>query len=200
MWGCLHCQEYIGDKRGIVDIVDTDTTQTQKPDVTPPSNGHHARPASSPAPVPQTRKSHRKLFIVTTLVILVAIGMGWSWWLFGRSTAFDENNNIDPKGYQAIFLTNGQVYFGKLSNLNHKYITITDIYYLQVSSNTGLQGSTSSGDNSSQVSLAKLGSELHGPKDEMYIASDQMLFWENLNGSSSKVVQAIDKYQAQHQQ
>jgi hypothetical protein len=70
---------------------------------------------------------------------------------------------------------------------------------LQVSSNTGLQGSTSSGDNSSsQVSLAKLGSELHGPKDEMYIASDQMLFWENLNSGTSKVVQAIDKYQTQH--
>lgn len=166
-------------------------------------NGPQREPAGRPVGQPSWSARHprRKLAVVfATLVIVLVIGIGWSWWLFGRNTAFNENSNIDPKGYQAVFLTNGQVYFGKLAALNHKYVTITNIYYLQVQSNTGLQGSSSSGESSnSQVSLAKLGNELHGPKDKMYIASGQMLFWENLK-DDSKVVQAIDKYQAQQQQ
>jgi hypothetical protein len=144
------------------------------------------------------RKFRRKFVVLAAaLVLIVLIGMGWSWWLFGRNAVpFNENTNIHKSEFQAVFLTNGQVYFGKLNNLNDKYITLTDIYYLQVQQNQGLQGSSSSTSSSSQVSLAKLGNELHGPEDEMYIASGQVLFWENLK-DTGKVVEAIDKYQAQ---
>ena len=176
--------------------MDTDISQPQKP----------AEPVQQKAePVTSTKTGRprgRLVLKLVILVILVAIAIGWSWWLFGRNntTAFNENQNIDTGGYQAVFLSNGQVYFGKLADLNNKYVTITDIYYLQVQSNgtnANLQGSKDDGSSDSQVSLAKLGSELHGPKDKMYIASDQMLFWENLK-SDSKVVQAIQKYQAGH--
>lgn len=176
--------------------MDTDISQPQKP----------AEPIQQKVePVTSTKTSRprgRLALKLAILVILVAIAIGWSWWLFGRNNtmAFNENQNIDTGGYQAVFLSNGQVYFGKLADLNNKYVTITDIYYLQVqsgSTNTDLQGSKDSGSSDSQVSLAKLGSELHGPKDKMYIASDQMLFWENLK-SDSKVVQAIQKYQTGH--
>jgi hypothetical protein len=141
-------------------------------------------------------KSHRLVLLLSCLIVLLAIGMFWSWWLFGRNVAFDETKNINRDEFQAVFLTNGQVYFGKLSGLNNKYVTISDIYYLQVQQSTGLQGASNTTTPSSQVSLAKLGSELHGPEDKMYVANGQMLFWENLK-NSSKVVQAIDKYQAQ---
>ncbi len=171
--------------------MDTDISQPQKP---AESVQQRAEPAK---PIKTSRPRGRLALKLAILVVLVAMAVGWSWWLFGRNntTAFNDNQNIDTTGYQAGFLSNGQVYFGQLADLNNKYVTVTDIYYLQVQSNTGLQGSSSSGDNNSQVSLAKLGSELHGPKDKMYIASDQMLFWENLK-SDSKVVQAIQKYQA----
>jgi hypothetical protein len=33
--------------------------------------------------------------------------------------------------YQAIFLADGQIYFGKLSGINDKYLKMTDVYYLQ---------------------------------------------------------------------
>lgn len=167
------------------------------------------RPVTQPAPAPvgvhqtnlkpttrrkRVRRKHLVLFV--TLVLLIAAGVFWSWWLFGRSMPFNEDTNVNSEEYQAVFLTNGQVYFGKLADLNHKYVTITDVYYLQVQQNSSLQGASSSTSPSSQVSLVKLGSELHGPQDEMYIASDQMLFWENLK-SSGKVVQAINRYQDQ---
>jgi len=131
-------------------------------------------------------------FIVVVVVCLV-LGMVFC----GHRRFFNENKNINKNEFQAVFLTNGQVYFGKLADLNNKYVTIKDIYYLQVQQNTNLQGASGSTTPNSQVSLAKLGNELHGPEDKMYIANDQMLFWENLKGDS-KVVQAINKYQTQH--
>src|SRR5579884_2508774 len=93
----------------------------------------------------------RLLLALITLVVLVALGISWSWWLFGRSHAFNEDKNINKDEFQAIFLTNGQVYFGKLANLNNKYVTITDIYYLQVQQNTSLQGASNSTAANSQV-------------------------------------------------
>lgn len=144
------------------------------------------------------RPRRRILMLGGVLLILVVVGLAWSWWLFGRNVPFNENKNINTAEYQAIFLTNGQVYFGKVADLNNKYVTITDVYYLQVQqgSSSSLQGASSATSPSSQVSLVKLGNELHGPQDEMYISSQQMLFWENLK-DTGKVVQAIDKYQGQ---
>ncbi len=105
------------------------------------------------------------------------------------------NNRSDlPKGlsskWQAVFLTDGQVYFGKLDDYNNKYVKLTDVYYLKFSN--GLQqekdGVTSiSGRN---LNLIKLGGEAHGPEGEMYISKSQIMFFENLKESST-VVQAI---------
>ncbi|MGD8373676.1 MAG: hypothetical protein PVI21_02350 [Candidatus Woesebacteria bacterium] len=124
------------------------------------------------------------------LVILLIIGM-----TLGR-TMFTSEAAIQQGKFQAVFLTNGQVYFGKLSNVEDNYVKLTQIYYLQVQQD--VQPSTddkeSSSSSNAQVSLTKLGSELHGPEDAMYIAKDQVLFWENLN-DNSKVTEAIQEYQ-----
>ena len=66
---------------------------------------------------------------------------------------------------------------------------MTNIWYLQVQQ--GTQSADALNDSSkNQVSLAKMGNELHGPDDSMSIAKDQVLFWENLK-DDSKVVKAI---------
>lgn len=131
--------------------------------------------------------------IILVVAILAAAGV----LALSSNSSFNENKSINTKEYQAVFLTNGQVYFGKISDLNHKYVSITDIYYLQVQqsadNNTSLQNASGSSDKNSQVSLAKLGNELHGPEDKMSVASDQVLFWENMK-NDSKVSQAITKY------
>jgi hypothetical protein len=153
-------------------------------------------PRAAPPPKKSRLPQQKVVIAGALLALLLVLGLFWSWWLFGRNTPYNDNKGIETNQFQAIFLTNGQVYFGKLSNLDHKYVTITDVFYLQVQSNSSLQGASNSASPSSQVSLVKLGNELHGPEDKMYIANDQMLFWENLK-DSSKVVQAIDKYQNQ---
>lgn len=123
------------------------------------------------------------------VVILVVLGLG-----VGAYKMMAANAGVKTGQYQAVFLSNGQVYFGKLSNTNDHYVSLTDIYYLQVQQS--VQPADKNSSDQPKVSLAKLGSELHGPEDQMQINRDQVLFWENLK-DSSKVVTAIKDNQKQ---
>jgi hypothetical protein len=101
---------------------------------------------------------------------------------------------IKNKQFQAVFLTNGQVYFGQLSKVDGSYVKLKQIYYLQVQQTVQPKDATAAANNQ-QVSLAKLGGELHGPEDTMYISRSQVLFWENLK-NDGKVAKAITDYKA----
>jgi len=92
---------------------------------------------------------------------------------------------VDRGKYQAVFLTSGQVYFGHMKEVNSSYAVLEDIYYLRV--NQELQPSTNQ---QQQISLIKLGNEIHGPEDEMFVPKSQIIFWENMRVDST-VVQAI---------
>lgn len=129
--------------------------------------------------------------IAAVVVILLALGAWFVWSSMNGDAAVKGNE------YQAVFLTNGQVYFGKVSNVSGGYVKLTDIYYLQVQQSVQPDSKSSSSSNNSQVSLAKLGSELHGPEDAMFISRQQVLFWENLK-NDGKVVQAINSYKQQN--
>lgn len=101
---------------------------------------------------------------------------------------------IKRNQYQAVFLSNGQVYFGKLSGITKDYVKLTDIYYLQVQQRVQ-PAETQNNNQQPQVSLAKLGNELHGPEDVMYVSRDQVLFWENLK-DDGRVVKAIKDHKS----
>ena len=113
-----------------------------------------------------------------------------------ESTGSATNTEEKLSGYQAVFLTNGQVYFGKLSDVSATYATLNDIYYLQVTTPPlqGSQDDQASAQAQQQLSLVKLGNELHGPVDEMKINRDQMLFYEDIK-EDGRVMQAIREYQ-----
>ncbi len=108
-----------------------------------------------------------------------------------------EGDFLDKSKQQAVFLTNGQVYFGKIKNITGKYISLEGIYYLNV--NQQVQPNQASKDNKQQtqssISLVKLGCELHGPTDQMVINRDQVTFWENLK-TDGQVDNAIEKWVA----
>lgn len=93
--------------------------------------------------------------------------------------------------YQAVFLSNDQVYFGKVSQIKNDFVTLNDIYYLKI--NRNLQSPIENEEDlesSPGLILIKLGKELHGPEDEMKINQDHILFIENLK-DDGKVVQVI---------
>lgn len=118
--------------------------------------------------------------------------------ILGDSAA--DTLKIDQGKYQAVFLTNGQVYFGKVSSHNSSYIEVVDIYYLQVrpvlqqSEEQNNTNSTAPAEQKTELSLVKLGNELHGPLDRMMINKDQVVFIEDLK-DDSKVTDAIKRYQ-----
>ena len=123
---------------------------------------------------------NKKLLVGGVAVVLVLVGLAWwlGWLPWGGMAT-----------YQAVFLTNNQVYFGKLAKQNSQYPVLTDIYYLRVTQ--PLQPSQPN----PNISLIKLGDELHGPADKMEINRDQILFVEDLK-SDSQVVRAIKDYLA----
>ncbi len=130
--------------------------------------------------------------LISTLVILVVIG--FIGWYLSANGLFPggSGGNSSAQSWQAVFLTNGQVYFGKLSSQNSNYAILHNIYYLQLAQ--APQPDTSKDTSQqTQVSLVKLGNELHGPVDLMRINRDQILFIEDMK-SDSKVVQAINNY------
>lgn len=104
-----------------------------------------------------------------------------------------ESKYIQQDNLQAVFLTNGQVYFGDISTVNDKYLTLNNIYYLSVEQ----QVQPKEGNQSNNISLVKLGCELHGPMDQMIINREQVTFWENLK-SDGQVAKAVQQWLQQN--
>ncbi len=164
------------------------------------------------APVSQPAQQHRPVknskwtkgeglrILNVILLAMIAIIVG----LVALSVAVGGNSGeekyVDKTKFQAVFLNGGQVYFGKIHSLNDKFITIDKIYYLRVNQQVQPNQSNTSAANQ-DVSLAKLGCELHGPTDSMVINREQVLFWENLkaDGQVTKAVSAYVKANPQGQ-
>lgn len=109
---------------------------------------------------------------------------------FGRLSAW-----ADLTKYQAVFLSNGQVYFGKVTDANSQTLVLENIYYLRSAGNLQVsEAKDSTAAPADNFSLIKLGNELHGPEDKMSINLSQVLFTENLK-ADSKVVEAIRAYE-----
>jgi hypothetical protein len=150
------------------------------------------RPIESPSLShrPKHRKGPKKVVlfsIATVLAIAVIVLAGLTMYRSNVGTL------IDSSKYQAVFFTNGQVYFGKLETLQSGYMRLTDIFYLQTKA-TDSDNPQETSSESSDVELIKLGDEIHGPSDEMIINNDQVLFFENLK-LDGKVSQSIKAFQ-----
>jgi len=157
--------------------------------------------ASSSAPVSRGDKgAHRKetskwsrvgavaMLFALTILIVAAIGVLF----YGPS---DQSKFVDKSKYQAVFLTNGQVYFGKLTNVSKDFFKLNNIYYLTQNSSTDSKGTTTTDGN---YTLVKLGcQQIHDPYDQMVIETNQVSFWENLQ-DSGKVVTSINQFVKQN--
>jgi hypothetical protein len=122
---------------------------------------------------------------ITVLLAAIAVGIR-------HSPSDNEGTYIDTSKYQAVFLNNSQVYFGKVKNLNDQYVRMTNVYYLTQATGTSTSGT------SSNYSLVKLGcQQIHDPTDAMVINRSEVSFWENLE-NKGKVVTSINKFKQQN--
>lgn len=132
------------------------------------------------------RSSEKVLIWVFVIVILVILGfIGKSLWL-KRIVP-----QIDPNTYQAVFLDNGQQYFGHLMNVGSRHPYLTDVYYINAQPKDPENPAAEP-----KFQLVKRGNEIHGPQDAMYLNKEHILFWENLR-PDSKVVNGIYQEKAQ---
>jgi len=129
------------------------------------------------------RNKYTSIMVAVVLGVIagVAIGVPSVADLF-RYDGYDKKAFIDSDAYQAVFLTNDQIYFGHLKSISSDYLILFGVYYVKLNEEGAGQ-------------LVKLGAgEPHGPRDEMIINQDQVLFWENLKFDSPvvKTIQSIE--------
>lgn len=136
-------------------------------------------------------------WLLGVVIVLVVVVVGVKTDGFGLRVKSGDIAGVSPvNGYSAIFLSNGQVYFGQLDEVNDNWMKLSKIYYLQVEQQKDLQPTSGDTTNSAQqpkLSLVKLGNELHGPTDEMTINTKHVIFYEQLK-DDGKVSQSIKKY------
>jgi hypothetical protein len=149
---------------------------------------------SQPKPQVIVQKSNTAWLTAAILGVLLILGL-LAAAMYWKSSQAGSLSGVNSNQYQALFLTNGQVYFGKLSQSDSKTVNLKDIYYLQVQQTVQPKPNESPEETAKnqKISLAKLGGELHGPEDSMYVDRGQVLFWENLK-NDGKVVKAIKDY------
>lgn len=140
-------------------------------------------------------KSHKGLLWTLIIILVIAVigAIGWFVWSNAKTSA----TGIDTNKYQAVFLSNGQIYFGKLESFDSEYFRLTTGYSAQTAT-TADDAETTSGSaaaNNSDVQLIRLGDEVYGPENAIFITKQQVLHFENLK-DDSKVTQLIDQNEA----
>ena len=143
-------------------------------------------------PVTPKRSSWKGVVSVAIIIILIAAlflakNQGWLGPLAGAGTP-------NPKSYQAVFLTNGQVYFGKLKSVGGDDMILRDIYYLQVVQPLQQKEPAEAQQRKEPaLNLVKMGSEIHGPADTMIIPKTSVIFWEDIKNDGT-VAKAIAEF------
>ncbi len=128
------------------------------------------------------KKKHGLLALIIGIVVLIILVVVLT--LFFLKPRI---NQTSP--WSAVFLTNGRTYFGKIEKENTEFITLNDVYYLQVQQ---VPSSVEGEEPQSQLSLMSIDDEIHGPENFMRINKDHVLFIEELKTDSS-VVSSIEQ-------
>jgi hypothetical protein len=104
-----------------------------------------------------------KLSVAIAAAVIVLVGAGLLWKRSGQVEVKSDT------GYHAVLLTNGQVYYGKLTGLGTRFPVLTDVFYVQV----GLDPAT----RASKSVLLKRGKEWHAP-DRMVLNARHIILVE----------------------
>ena len=117
---------------------------------------------------------------IVTILLVVLVGIA-GWWAYSRQQNVDFL--IEEDKFQAVFLSNGQVYFGRLSAVNDRYMQLTNVFYLerQITAGAEAEATTEPSGNDNNFQLLKYSDVLYGSDDLMVISRDDIIRYENLN-------------------
>jgi hypothetical protein len=108
--------------------------------------------------------------VALALAIFVLAFAAGQWWDFTVPT-------IGRAQYQAVFLANGQTYFGRYYDRIGAYAKIEDVYYLQ-------QVPNSDPSQPADTKIVRRGNELHSPASRMLVPKSAISFVEDLTDAS----------------
>ncbi len=124
----------------------------------------------------------RSRLALLAVAAILAVGVGCS----NRPDAAPVKVKSLDTEYQAVMLTNGQMFFGKLEGLGTPYPVLTDVYYVRVYADRKNPSNTTN-------TLVKRGQEWHGP-DTMVINAEHIVLVEPVtNGSKIAALIAEQK-------
>lgn len=150
--------------------------------VAPQAAAASGAPLASGNRTAKKRSKLRKSGMIALILVLLASA---AYYLYVSSIG----NQVSGT-YQAVFLTNNEAYFGKITAINNSFVKMTNVYYIQNKPSSGTA-------NANSVELVQLVKAVHGPKDEIILNRDQVLFFENLkdDGQAAKLMSGdkIDK-------
>lgn len=127
-----------------------------------------------------TRPRRPNRLIYAALIVAIAILINA--WVVSHPRTIKFNQT-----YQAVLLTNNQVYFGKLEGYGTENPVLTEVYYVQSSMNPQTR--------EQQNVLTQRGKEWHSP-DRMYINPKQIVIVEPV-GPNSRVAELIKELKLQ---
>lgn len=166
--------------------------QSQPPRPRPSMESIRAREKITSQPVQKTKKSKRKPLIIIASIIVSILLLGTAGWMTYRQ--IQTNSLIDTSKYQAVLLSNGQWYFGKLHKAGDESYKLTNVFYLERQNGTDAENTDQKqlSDTTKPV-LVKLGNEIHAPEDVMIIKDEQLIFYENIK-DSGQVASLMKEY------
>lgn len=105
------------------------------------------------------------------VLVFVSAVLFTQWWDFTLPA-------VGRAQYQAVFLANGQTYFGRYYDRLGAFAKIEDVYYLQQ-----IQGADPNA--APDTKIVRRGRELHSPASRMLVPKSAILFVEDLTDASS---------------
>ncbi|HEX8389967.1 MAG TPA: hypothetical protein VF597_00935 [Candidatus Saccharimonadales bacterium] len=153
-----------------------------------PINVRRATPAGVSALRQQGKKSRPKWQWIVAAILAVALAYALAW-AIGKASA-----GGGPRGdrYQAVFLDNDQVFFGKLKNTDGSYLRLEQAFSTKSNDLPSDASAEQRATASNNISLVKVGDLVYGPENVLMIRAEKVKFWQDLK-TDSKVSQAIEK-------
>lgn len=139
----------------------------------------------------KNKKSYGKASFVFTILIFVLLLIFFGIFSWQNGIIRNTVQLLKYKdSYQAIFLTNGQAYFGNITEITNEYIILEEPYSIKLQQKqTDGEGETAQ----SEVKLLSIEDEFYKPVGYMLIKKSQINFIEELQ-DSSQIIEIIENY------
>lgn len=132
-------------------------------------------------------RNHKLLYLLIAFLIVVNAWIIIRSWLQGSTSTIADTQEEKIDAYWAVTLDTGQIFYGKIEKVDEKSITLTSAFYYQ-------PGVSSA--NTESIRITKVGTELHKPKDLVYLNRSHVVSRQVLI-QDSRVVKAINTYEGE---